>query len=231
MVEDFTGSWCQFCPRVANALKQFAQNNDNLITVYVHGGDAFSYQYVTPLRTAFQAGNGWPFAYLNRKNRWTETTAALNTALAAWAPLGLSITSTNNGTSVSGTVKVKFNVNTKKPLKLFVALLENGKIASQRNAYAEFGPDPIPDYVHDYILRKAATDIFGDAIPISAQTKNNVFEFPFTMTNKGLLDGGGQFTADLNKCEIVAYVVDGSQPSTGTLNVQKAKVGFTQNFD
>jgi thiol-disulfide isomerase/thioredoxin len=232
VVEDFTGTWCQYCPRVANILKQFAQTNDNLVTVYVHGGDPFSYQYVTPLRSAFQA-TGWPFAVLNRKlPRWNETTTSLNSALAGWAPVGLSISSTNNGSTVSGTVKVKFNVNTKKPLKLFVALLENGRVSPQSNAYPQLGNTPtINDYVHDHIMRKAATDIFGDPIPVSAQTKNNVYEFPYIMTNSGSLEGGGQYTADLSKCEIVAYVVDASSPSNGTLNVQKVKVGLTQDFD
>ena len=231
VVEDFTGTWCQYCPRVATALKQFGQANENLVTVYIHGGDPFSYQYVTPLRTSFGA-SGWPFAVLNRKNRWNESTSVLNTALAAWAPLGLSISSTNNGSTVSGTVKVKFNVNTKKPLKLVVALLENGKVSPQSNAYAQLGTTPtISDYVHDHIMRKAATDIFGDPIPANTQTKNNVYEFPFSMTNAGSLEGGGQYTANLSNCEIVAYVVDASEPTMGTLNVQKAKVGFTQNFD
>lgn len=232
VVEDFTGTWCQYCPRVANILKQFAQTNDKLVTVYIHGGDPFSYQYVTPLRSAFQA-SGWPFAVLNRKlPRWNETTSSLNSALAGWAPVGLSISSTNNGSTVSGTVKVKFNVNTKKPLKLFVALLENGKVSAQSNAYANLGTTPtITNYVHDHIMRKAATDVFGDAIPVNAQTKNNVYEFPFTMTNNGLLEGGGQYTANLNNCEIVAYVIDGSEQTMGTLNVQKVKVGLTQNFD
>jgi hypothetical protein len=234
IIEDLTGTWCGYCTRVMYKLEQYTATNDDLVVVAVHGSgnDPFKFQYYPQLQNLV-GSTGFPTVILNRKVKWNENNAALVSAGNVWSPLGLSINSTINGSTISGTVKVKFNVNTKKQLKLVVALLENGKIHPQTNYYTNLygGADPIVDFEHNHILRKTATDLFGDVIPADAQTKNNVYEFPFSMTNTGSTYGGGSYTANLANCEIVAFVVDGTDATRGTLNAQKAKAGVSQDFD
>ena len=45
-------------------------------------------------------------------------------------------------------------------------MLEDGLIYDQRNFTSYYGgADPIRDFVHDDVLRRSLTDVFGDDIP------------------------------------------------------------------
>jgi hypothetical protein len=242
LVEDLTGAWCGFCTRVYDKLDRYKANNPNLISLGVHAGsgtDPFKFQYYTNYLTPFQIG-GYPAAVLNRKAEWSESTSELDGALQNWAPLGLAISSTLNGSNVSGTVKVKFNVNTIKTMKIVIGLTENGLVYPQVNYYSPQygytpylygGVSPVANFEHNYVLRKTFTNLFGDAIPQAQLTKDNVYEIPFNMTLSGSVYGGGAYTAIGANCGIVAFVVDGSAQNGGLYNVQYAAVGATKNFD
>jgi hypothetical protein len=96
------------------------------------------------------------------------------------------------------------------------------------------GVSPVTNFVHNGVLRKTSTDLFGDAIPVTAQTKNGTYELPFTIPVTGTVYGGASYTAVPTKCAIVAFVVDGSTGTTtnaGAYNVQYAAVGSTKDFD
>lgn len=182
---------------------------------------------------------GYPTAILNRSSKWSESTADLTAQLNKWAPLGLAIESSDNGTSVTGKVKVKFNVTTDQPMKIVVALVENGLVANQTNYYSPSGgaspylyggANPIVGFVHNNVLRRAATDIFGDAIPTTSQVKNGVYELPFSIPLAGSTSSGSYTAVGANSA-IVAYVLDGSASKKGTYNVQYAPVGTIKIFD
>ncbi len=248
LCEDFTGAWCGYCPRVAYALEQYKSTHPNCISLAVHGGggtDPYKFQYYSSFMNKYGA-TGFPTVLLNRKKQpdytygWSEDPADLDNALQAWAPLGLGITSTVNGNTVSGTAKVKFNVTTSRALKIVVALVENGLVYPQTNYYsAQYGAtpylyggvSPINNFVHNNVLRRTATDLYGDAIPTSDAVKNNVWEFPFTMSLSGNTVGG-TYNAVAANCAIIAFVVDGATGSPkGILNVQYANVGDVKDFD
>jgi hypothetical protein len=206
------------------------------------------YQYYPNFNSKF-AVNGYPTAIFNRKKQsdgtygWSEDQADLDLALTKWAPLGLAINSTVSGTNITGSVKVKFNVTTEKSMKLVIALVENGLVYPQTNYYSPQygatpylygGVSPVPDFVHNGVLRKTSTDLFGDDIPVTAQTKNGTYELPFSIPVTGTVYGGASYTAVPTKCAIVAFVVDGSTGTTtnaGVYNVQYAAVGSTKDFD
>lgn len=248
LLEDCTGAWCGFCPRVANALDNYKLNHPNCISTAIHGGsgsDPYKYQYYSTLMNHFNA-SGYPSVLFNRKKQadntyeWSESTADLNAALLASAPLGLSISSTSTSTTVSGTVGVKFNISTSKPFKIVVALVENGLVYPQTNYYSPGGytpylyggADPVTDFVHNGVFRKCATDIYGDSIPAHTALKNNVWDFPFSINLTGKTSSGSSYTAIAANCGIVAFVVDGATNSPkGVLNVQYAPVGVVKNFD
>lgn len=234
VVEDCTGAWCGYCPRVAYSLDEYKKTRPNCIVLAVHGGggtDPFKYQYYTNFNSNFNV-TGYPTAILNRRTTWNENNSELNSELAKYAPLGLSIESSVSGTNITGKAKVKFNVTTDQSMKIVVLLVENGLIANQVNYYAPtYGANPIVGFVHNGVIRKAATDIFGDAIPATAQVKNGIYEFPFSISAIGTTSAGTTFTADVSKCSIVAFVVDGSTAKKGAYNAQTALVGSTKAFD
>ena len=247
LCEDFTGTWCGYCPRLAYSLDQYTSSQPNCIYVGVHGSgsDPYKFQYYSSFMNKFGA-TGFPTVLLNRKKQpdltygWSEDPADLDLALQAWAPLGLGITSSVNGNSVTGTAKVKFNVSTDRSLKIVVALVENGLVYPQTNYYSpQYGAtpylyggiSPINNFVHNGVLRRTATDLYGDAIPTTATLKDNVWEFPFTMNLSGNT-AGGTYNAVAANCGIVAFVVDGVTGSPkGILNVQYANVGDVKDFD
>ena len=244
VVEDLTGAWCGYCPRVSDKLETFKATaaGPNCIAVGVHAGggtDPFKYQYYSNMVSAFAVG-GYPAALLNRTGQWQESNGELTTALAKWAPMGLALESTVNGTNVTGKVKVKFGINSGKPMKIVVYLIENGLVYPQTNYYSPSGgatphlyggQNPITNFEHKGVLRRAATDIFGDVIPVANQVKNNIYELPFTIPLSGVTSSNTAYTANAAKSAIVAFVIDGSADAKGIYNAQTANVGATKNFD
>ncbi len=243
LVEDFTGTWCGYCTRVSHSLEQYTPTKPNTIVVSVHGGagssDPYQYQYVTSLGNSVGL-SGYPTVNVNRYKKWDEVNSTLDAELSRWAPLGLAIESSVSGSTISGKAKVKFNVSTSKSMKIVVALVENGLIYNQTNYYSPSGgasptlysgANPIVGFVHNGVLRKAATDIFGDAIPSIQQVKDNVYEFNFSMSTTGTNAAGTSYTVDPSKCSIVAYVIDGTTAKKGVYNVQRADVGTVKNYD
>lgn len=242
IVEDVTGAWCGFCPRVAYSLENYKATKPNCIVIGMHGGggtDPYKYQYYTNLNTAFSV-TGYPTAIVNRKFKWTESTTELNSELSKYAPLGLAITSTTDGVNATGKVQVKFNVNTDQPMKIVIALVENGLVYPQVNYYSPSGgytpylyggANPINNFVHNGVMRRASTDIFGDVIPTTAQTKNNIWELNYSIPLSGTTSSGTSFTANSSNSAIVAFVMDGSAAQKGVYNAQTTNVGTNKNFD
>ena len=244
LVEDFTGTWCGYCTRGAKKVEDYATTHpNNFIPVAIHGyagtSDPFIYQYESSLGAAYGV-TGYPTILLSRRTKWDENTNGFDTELTKWAPLGLAVESSVSGTTITGKAKVKFNVSTSKAMKIVVCLLENGLIKNQTNYYSPSGgatpylyggANPIVGFVHNNTLRKASTDIFGDAIPTSAQVKNNVWELNFSMSTSGVTGTGAAYTVDPSKCSIIAYVMDATTAKKGVYNVQRAAVGATKTFD
>lgn len=240
LVEDVTGAWCGYCTRVAWKLENYVANNPRCIVVGIHGGgtDPFNFQYYPTYNTQFGI-TGYPSAIVNRRRKWSENNSELDMALQQWAPMGLSITSATSGSNITGTVKVKFNVTTLRPMRLVIALVENGLVHPQVNYYSPQygttpylygGVSPITDFVHKSVLRRTATDLFGDAIPQKEIVKNSEYSVPFTMSVNGNVYGGAAYAANPAKCAIVAFVVDGSAANEGALNTQYAEVGKTVGY-
>jgi Outer membrane protein Omp28. len=143
---------------------------------------------------------GYPSAYINREIKWTESTTQLDQAANKRAPLGIAFQTSVTGNTISGIAKVKYDVNTSVGLKLVLYLLEDGKVYPQVN-YNYFSlPDPITNYVHNNILRKTITDLYGDILPAANQVKGNIQDVNFTIDASGY---------DISKCKIVGFVVQG----------------------
>lgn len=242
LIEDCTGAWCGFCTRIYNSVDNYKASQPKCISMAIHGGssgtDPFKFQHYTSFNSTYSV-TGYPTVIINRKSKWDENTSTLNSELTKWAPLGLAIESSTTGTVISGKVKVKFNVNTDKTMRIVVALVENGLLANQSNYYSPTGgytphlyggANPITNFVHNYVLRRTSTDLFGDIIPTASQVKNGIYELNFNMSTSGNTSSG-TYTAIPANCGIVAFVVDGTSTNKGVYNVQYASVGSIKNFD
>jgi hypothetical protein len=244
IVEDCTGAWCGFCPRLSDKLEKYKSTHPDCIVTAVHGGggdDIMKFQYYNSYNAQFGVG-GYPTVIINRKKYnlsydWNEQTSVLDNALKEPAPLGISISSHLNGSNVEGTVKVKFGVTTTSTMKLVINYIENGIIYPQVNYYSSQygytpylygGISPINNFSHNGVLRRTATSLFGDLIPTSIVT-DGIYELPFTIPISGSTSGGTYTSVPTNSA-IVAFVVDGASGSpAGIYNVQYAPVGQTVN--
>ena len=227
LVEDFTGTWCGHCPRVGMPLDAYVTSHPNAVVISNHGpsSDPYTFSNHVLLANFFQV-TGYPSAYINRETKWNENISQLDQAANKRAPLGIGFQTTVTGNAISGTAKVKYDVSTSVGLKLVLYLLEDGKVYPQVN-YNYFGlPDPIIGYVHNNILRKTITDLYGDILPVANQVKGNIQNVNFTIDASGY---------DVSKCKIVGFVVQGTnnqaRKENAVVNAQVVAAGQTKNFD
>jgi thiol-disulfide isomerase/thioredoxin len=230
LVEDYTGAWCGYCPRVAGKLDQAMAANPNILAIAVHNGDPMSYVYEAQMRAKYGV-TGFPTAIVNRSSEWNESSFTLNPLTTNWAILGMAIESSISGTTITGKIKTEYNVTTTLPMTITIMLLQDGIVYPQRNYYntTTSSPyynlgDPISNYVHNNTLRAASTDIFGDVIPSSDQRKGNVYEKSFSFNASSY---------NIARCKILAIVSwgEGLGSRKGVINAQIVKAGDNKGFD
>jgi hypothetical protein len=244
LIENCTGAWGGYNTRMTYSLETFQSTHPNCIVTSIHGGgggsDPYKFQYFTNYNTAFGV-QGYPTGILNRKGEWSESTADLDNALSGTAPLGIKIISALNNQTISGSVSVKFGAIFNNPLKIVIALVENGLVYPQVNYYSQDygltpylygGVSPVNNFVHNGVLRNTYTNLLGDNIPSSYQSSYGTYELPFNFSLTGNTYGGGSYTAVAANTAIVAFVLDATTNSTiGIYNVQYAPVGATVNYE
>ena len=185
LIEDYTGTWCQFCPRVSYAISQVRSQTSDAVVVAIHrGNDPYNFPEAATLETMIGL-TGYPTGMLNRKIDWTypETSnVAQVVALTTGANprVGLAMTNTRSGNTITVQVKVKFGQNLTN-LKLVVYALEDNLVYNQTNSTSYYGGvNPIVNFDFDDVLRGyLTTSIMGDAITGSTNT-NDVYTKTFT---------------------------------------------------
>ena len=233
MVEDYTGAWCQYCPRLAAALEATVNLNSNVIPVALHReysdhwGFPLHYDDVFDLMNEFGI-TGFPQGRVNRTIGWNESSSQPISLLEGNKILGLAINSSLSGNTISAEVKVHYDFKAEEENKLVVYLLENGLIYDQVNFYNNDSSspyyqagNPIVGFEHNHTVRTTFTDVFGDAIPAGETTTGSTYTANFSVTVPSNVEN----TANL---ELVAFVV-GTDDTV--INVQQADLGVNQDFD
>jgi len=226
LAEFFTATWCGTCPGDLIPVEAYTEADPNTVVVAMHGPagspDPFLYPYDAQLRAAFGIVDQ-PNILLNRSSFWDGQVSTFNTLEQNTAVLGIGLTTGVSGATVSVNVKVKFGLNINQPLKLVIYLVEDGLVYDQVN-YGYYNlPNPIPNFVHHNVMRGAATDIFGDDIPSTQQTTNNVWQTSYS------IDASKYNVAN---CRVVAFVLYGDNASglKGVLNTQIVNAGQSISY-
>jgi len=166
LIEDYTGTWCGYCPRMAYGIQKVEEQGIRAIPVALHGGsntEPFLYSGTLPLNIS-----GYPTGRLNRQSDWdffslsdVDRVKKLN---GNNCPIGIAMNSTITGSLVNLDVKVKFNSDFT-GLKLVVYVVEDGLSYTQTNYTSYYGGgSSIPGFIHDNVLRVCYTDIHGDVL-------------------------------------------------------------------
>lgn len=229
MVEDYTGTWCGYCPRLAYKIDELAVADARVVPVALHSESSshpLNYPDVSILESAYSI-SGYPTGKINRTITWNETDSHVLSQLDDIKPLGLAIDSNISGSTLSVTAKVHYDIDVTDAHKLVVYVLEDDLFYDQVNymngdsSSPWYGAgDPIVGFEHDNVVRTTLTNVLGDAIPGGETVMGNTFTQDFNYTIPG-----GYAAANL---ELVACVVD----STGkVVNAQLVHAGSDQAFD
>lgn len=177
VLEDYTGTWCGFCPSVAAAIEEAALQSDDLAIVAIHitansNPDPMHFNDVEILRDAFEI-DGLPQARIDRSQFWFAPyfiSDALENAGASTTS-AVSFTSRVDGDQLITQVNVVSETGINPGDKLVVYVLEDGILYDQENYYNEdqtspyFGlGNPIPNFEHNHTLRMSLSAPLGDDI-------------------------------------------------------------------
>ncbi len=226
LVEDYTGTWCQYCPRVSYAISQVRLQTSDAVIVAIHrGNDPYNFSAASVLENMIGL-TGYPTGMLNRKTDWTypennNVAQVVNLTSGTNPRIGLAMTNSVN--SANGNVTVQVNVKFGKNfsgLKLVVYALEDNLLYNQTNSTSFYGGvNPIANFNHKDVLRAfLTTSILGDDIT-GATTVNNVFTRTFVYNLGG---------AQVSNIHFAAFVVDAAG---NALNSRDASTNVTQTFE
>lgn len=233
LIEDYTGTWCGYCTRVAWAIELVRAQSDNVVPVAIHrpssnptsaNYDPYNYDASTLENTL--SAVGYPKGYLNRRTRWSNpepnnVAQAIALTQGENPKLGLALNPVVKDGNITIDVSAQFSRDFT-GLKLVVYVLENGLIYEQHN-YTDFynGVDVIEDWQHNHVLRACLTDIMGDAIS-SDQTA--IYK-TYTRSFNTAIPANVANSANL---EFVAFIVG---ENGRAINVRSAHAGDTQEFE
>ena len=232
LVEDYTGTWCGWCPRVSQAIKLLKEETSQISVVAVHVGDNMQISKSSALTNAFSV-NSYPHVRLNRNSKWDgdqpNNLGAVTGLLGSPRKIGLAMESSLNDRTLSLKVKTQFGFPYT-DLKLVVFVLENEIIADQINftsyfpeldRYTNSDNQPVSkSFIHDNVLRESLTAVLGDDIESSSTQSGIIYEKSFNY------DIPSDF--DISKMEVVAIIVDKDKQA---INSRMSKLEENQTFE
>ena len=194
VLEDYTGTWCGFCPKVTAALENLHALTTDVTVVAIHQTasslpDPMHFEDFNILKDAFFENQGLPVARINRTGVWDDPYSTDNVLSMAGVEtdLAIAILSKLDGDTLTVRADVVFENGSVTGDKLVVYLLESGVIHAQTNyfnadmtsPYYQQG-NPIPDFVHNDALRLSLSAVLGDNISATAELVE--FSKTFTVT-------------------------------------------------
>lgn len=227
LIEDYTGTWCGNCTRVAYAIEQVKEATDNVVSVAIHNGnDPYHFEGIDPLKNLISPNNALalPVSRLNRVVVWTfPETSNIQQAVDLTGKntgLGLAMNSSMVDNTINLDVNIKF-AQDYSDLKLVVYLLEDGLVYEQTNYTIYYdGEDHIADFVHNHVLRVSMTDILGENIT-DATTQGNTITKSFSIPVPSNVENASNIS-------FAAFVVGSDNKA---INSRASHINETQEFE
>ena len=237
VVEDYTGTWCVWCPRVTGALELVHDATDKVSIVAIHEvgtgeyADPMHFPQVEDLKSEFGV-DGLPAARINRTTSWNLPTipndshiAEVTSIAGVVTNIGIGVNSQLTGNELIVEVNVAYEEGSSQNDRIVVYLVENGIVYLQKNAYDSidqsiyFGMgDPIPDFVHNDVLRASLSDVFGDEIPATGALEEYTRTYNYTVP------------AEYNKDNLSIVVMVVAEDNTAK-NSQFAEVNVDKSYE
>ncbi len=232
VIEDYTGTWCGYCPIVTAAIDETHELTDDIAIVTIHKSgsgdpDLLHFPQVDELREAFGVF-GYPTAKINRTTDWLNPYDPDEVLSMAGVDTNFAIainSEISDENELVVEVEIVYEEGSMTGDKLVVYLLESGILQDQTNyynndstsPYYQLG-NPIPDFEQNHGLRNSFTNLTGDEITGTAALETNTRTFslaiPEYYNNENL--------------SIVAMVVNSDN---STRNAQTANVGENKSYE
>lgn len=187
IVEDFTGTWCGYCPRGKTTVDQCVTSYPTTIGMEVHNGDTYANTYTDSIISGINP-SGFPMGAIDRFAFGGSTSAfdtgtwktKVGTRLITTSPVALDIASTYNTSTraLSVTVTANFVAAASGDLRISCILTEDGVVTSADPQHNYMGngcsspdatspwyssPCSIPTYVHNGVARINLAPTWGTA--------------------------------------------------------------------
>ncbi len=233
LYEDFTGTWCGYCPIAYIRYEVVHEQNENIVFVGVHGpvgsSDPFGNEASSAVEDLYNVTD-YPTMYLNRNVLWeynfNYTDASLPLSLIEVASkIGIASESTISGNQLNANIRLMFGEDYS-GLNLVVYLVEDAIYYDQRNYYNGTGVLPefyggvynVEDYYHQNVLRANPFGVNGVDISDSESSNASVIERNFQYT---LPEGWNS-----NNLKLVIFVTDAEGKALNTREVS-ASANYT----
>ena len=224
VIEDYTGTWCGWCPRVSYAISLVEEETDKVFSVGVHlaNGDPMENASSIALRTAFDV-NSFPTAFVNRDAEWAypqpNNVSQATSVAEGTTNLGLAIGSILDGNTMNLIVSTGFAENVS-GTKLVIFILEDEITYNQVNYTSYYnGANPIVGFKHNHVLRYSVTDVLGSVIDTDMGVNHLYYS----------IDLASQTVSDSSKTGVLVMLVDDTGKKV--LNAQYSRVNESQTFD
>ncbi len=225
IVEDYTGTWCGYCPPVAHAIYELKEVYDNIISVGIHNNDELTIDQESDLRSELGI-SGFPSARLNRTISWFDPyqISEVNSLLSEENNVAISIKSALENIDLEVNLRIVSNVELVNH-KLVIYLVESNLIYDQSN-YFNYVEDsyfynlgnPIENYSHQDVLRKSITNISGNTLDLVQPLTDYKFNFNVEISPDFVQEN----------LAIVAIIVDSNN---NAINSQFSEVNSFQDFN
>ncbi len=212
LVEEFTGTWCPYCPIGAKAIHEAMSGmEDKVILVAQHVGDEFEISHSRRIASLLRV-EGYPYAAINRTkikgavpsfNAGTLTKTHLKTQLAVPSYVALDMNTSYDESSKKLTVEVSGELLKQLPdARLNVYVTQDGIVRPQKN-----GGATTSDYRHAFALRKVlSTDNYGDRFDITRGKFTKKYEYVIPSSITGVTNIA--LPTDVDNMYVVAFVAD-----------------------
>lgn len=210
LIEDYSATWCGNCILAVDKTEK--ADKQSFVPVVIHF-----------LSSSLQ--NDQSVAVAQKNNIRSQTTIIINkkqnhsyrnpiseVSYPTKSQVAIKIDSKINGNQVLVTSSFRFYKDYN-DLKYSIYVLENGVVASQANYHFDHLANPVDDFIHNHVLRKAVLDI---EIPNSIAKKDSTFTQSQTVSISSL---------SVSALDLVVFV-----NSDQVLNAQSTAVGASVDF-
>jgi hypothetical protein len=228
VLEEVTGTWCQYCPCGHDVMAQIKANMPNAIMIGYHGpangSDPFSYFSGNSIISSF-GFTAYPTAVIDRvsgiqsRGSWP---ALMNNRYSVPATVAIDVDRSYNRLTREFSASIDFTAleNLNGEYKFNVILLEDGLVWPQTGNTGA-GCIGGPNYVHKHVVRDMMNGALGEEIVNGNWNQNDIIN---RTVNRTIPHPGGT-GPDINpdSCNIVVLVYKVGSPLSSNAEIQQAE--------